>query len=87
MGTEACLLRAPSGFRYSRLHIVLHNEIHSAAFDVTTCQSNSPNMVWLADGSPGMAGGNVTVSHISCGVVHFVVQNIMQATVSLESKP
>ena len=25
---------------YSRLHIVLHNEIHSAVFDVTTCQSN-----------------------------------------------
>ena len=25
---------------YSHLHIVLHNEIHSAAFDVTTCQSN-----------------------------------------------
>jgi hypothetical protein len=29
-----------------------------------------------------MAGGNVTVSHISRGVVHFVVQNIMQATVT-----
>jgi len=25
---------------YGRLHIVLHNEIHSAAFDVTTCQSD-----------------------------------------------
>jgi len=25
---------------YRRLHVVLHNEIHSAAFDVTTCQSD-----------------------------------------------
>jgi len=25
---------------YSRLHIVLYNEIRSAAFDMTTCQSN-----------------------------------------------
>ena len=33
------------------------------------------------DGSPGMAGGNVTVSHISCCTVHFVVQNKMQVTV------
>jgi len=39
-------------------------------------------MVWLVDGSPGMAGGNVTVSHISRCVVHFVVQNNMQATVA-----
>jgi len=38
-------------------------------------------MVWLADGSPGMVGGNVAVSHISRFVVHFVVQNNMQATV------
>jgi len=35
-------------------------------------------LVWLADGLLDMAGGNVTVSHItviSRCVVHFVVQN------------
>jgi len=39
-------------------------------------------MVWFADGSPGMAGGNVTVSHISRCIVHIVVQNNMQTTVT-----
>ena len=38
-------------------------------------------MVWLWDGSLSMAGGNVTVSHISrCGL-HFVVQTNLQDTV------
>jgi len=50
-------------------HIVLHNEIRSAAFDVTTCQSNLTEY-GLARRPPGMAGQNVTVSHISRCVVH-----------------
>ena len=40
-------------------------------------------MVWLRDGSLSMAGGNVTVSHISRCDLHFVVQTNLQDTVSL----
>ena len=35
-------------------------------------------------GTIDLAGGNVTVSHISPCIVHFVVQNNMQATVALD---